>query len=163
MYCSMRINMIMLGFSFLILSLISLYLLSLLTPLMFHKITFIEKEGGIVKETLETNVILCELARRFLDYCINSYVVFLPHHLSPLIGFRGSLKCQEREEREPSWGVVGVNTFSKRVNWILRFDCLRRAICASKIELVPWHCSYSIILERVISSTSISSKPSILT
>ena len=83
--------MIMLGFSFLILSLISLYFLSLLTPLMFQKITFIEKEGGIVKKTLESNVILCELCRRFLVYCINSYVFFLPHHLSPLIGFMGSL------------------------------------------------------------------------
>jgi len=108
-------------------------------------------------------LVLWGLCRRFLDYCINSYVVFPPHHLSSLIGFKGSLKCEEREERETYWGVVGVHTFSKRVNWILRFDCLRRAICASKIELVHWHCSYLIILERVISSTSISSKPSILT
>ena len=92
MYCYMRINMIMLGFSFLILSLISPYFFSPLRPLMFHKITFIDKEGGIVKKTLEINVILCEVGRRFLVYCINSYVVFLPHHLYPLIGFRGPLK-----------------------------------------------------------------------
>lgn len=92
MHCSMRIKMIMLGFSFLILSLTSLYFLSLLKPLMFHKITFIEKEGGIGKKTLESNVILFELGRRFLVYSIYSYVVFLPHHLSPLVGFRGSLE-----------------------------------------------------------------------